>query len=171
MSKTVQTECLTCGKPVAVEVPAMFAGADTFSVACVCAECQAAETLQEGGLIKAGSPPADGDLFGLGEITITPGATKALADSRQHSSEFLTRHVRGDWGKSGSYAKTTVTKKEIKGGVCATSREDKLAKIAIMTREGTIHSVYKTTKRVELWVMTDLHSHQARTTVLLGDEY
>lgn len=38
-------------------------------------------------------------LFQLGKIVATPGALEALADTGQSPSEFLSRHVSGDWGE------------------------------------------------------------------------
>ena len=37
-------------------------------------------------------------LFDLGQVVATPGALAALEEAGQSPSEFLTRHVRGDWG-------------------------------------------------------------------------
>ena len=36
--------------------------------------------------------------FSLGAVVATPGAIEALANSNQAPAEFLSRHVRGDWG-------------------------------------------------------------------------
>ena len=38
-------------------------------------------------------------LFPLGQIVATPGALAALAKAGQTPLDFLTRHVRGDWGE------------------------------------------------------------------------
>ncbi len=38
-------------------------------------------------------------LFPLGQIVATPGALTALEKAGQTPTEFLTRHVRGDWGE------------------------------------------------------------------------
>ena len=38
-------------------------------------------------------------LFRLGQIVATPGALVALEKAGQTPMEFLTRHVRGDWGE------------------------------------------------------------------------
>ena len=37
-------------------------------------------------------------LFDLGKVVATPGALDALERSSQSAGEFLTKHVRGDWG-------------------------------------------------------------------------
>ena len=36
--------------------------------------------------------------FSLGQIVATPGAIEALQKAGQPATEFLNRHVRGDWG-------------------------------------------------------------------------
>lgn len=38
-------------------------------------------------------------LFDLGQLVATPGALAALAKTGQNAMEFLSRHVRGDWGE------------------------------------------------------------------------
>ena len=38
-------------------------------------------------------------LFSLGQIFATPGALAALEKARQPPQEFLSRHVRGEWGE------------------------------------------------------------------------
>ena len=37
-------------------------------------------------------------LFPLGQVVATPGALEALEQAGQAPSEFLERHVHGDWG-------------------------------------------------------------------------
>jgi hypothetical protein len=45
-------------------------------------------------------PGQEGEpLFPPGQIVATPGALAALAEAGQEPLEFLTRHVRGDWGE------------------------------------------------------------------------
>ena len=38
-------------------------------------------------------------LFDLGQLVATPGALAALEKSGETPMEFLSRHVRGDWGE------------------------------------------------------------------------
>jgi hypothetical protein len=38
-------------------------------------------------------------LFSLGQIVATPGALATLAKAGQTPLDFLSRHVRGDWGE------------------------------------------------------------------------
>jgi len=37
-------------------------------------------------------------LFNLGQLVATPGALAALEKSGQSPTDFLSRHVTGDWG-------------------------------------------------------------------------
>lgn len=37
--------------------------------------------------------------FNTGQILATPGALEALEDSGQNPGDFLSRHVKGDWGE------------------------------------------------------------------------
>ena len=37
--------------------------------------------------------------FTLGQTVITPGAAEALEAAGQTATEFLRRHVKGDWGR------------------------------------------------------------------------
>ena len=83
---TVTSECLTCGKPLIVADSTMFA--NPTSVCTVCRECAAAELLEEGGLIKMGAQPTEGDLFGIGRIYISPGAVKALPTYANNRRSF-----------------------------------------------------------------------------------
>jgi hypothetical protein len=163
--------CSRCGKPMSVDVPAPFAGDPDAVFVAACPECEAAELLAEGGRIAAPAEPIEGALFPTGEIAITAGAARALADARQGCMEFVARHAGGDWGGNGSFERTEVTAREIEGGVLATDRDDKLCKIAILTGRGTVHSRYRTAKRAEVWVMTELSGGRGETTVVLADEY
>ncbi len=36
--------------------------------------------------------------FRLGLYTVTPEATRVIEESGQEATDFLTRHMRGDWG-------------------------------------------------------------------------
>jgi hypothetical protein len=163
--------CSRCGKPVSVDVPDFFAGHPTEVFVAACPECDAAGLLEEGGRISAPTDPIEGALFPTGEISVTPGAAAALADTRQGCMEFVARHARGDWGGNGSFERTEVTAREIEGEVLATDRDDKLCKIAILTGRGTVHSRYRTAQRAAVWVMTELSGGRGETIVMLADEY
>ena len=88
-------------------------------------------------------------LFELGQTFATPGALEALEDAQQLPSEFLSRHINGDWGD--------VDKED------ATENE-------LSVKEGfRILSAYKTRKGVKLWVITE--ADRSATTILLPSEY
>lgn len=38
-------------------------------------------------------------LFSLGKLLITPGAIELLEKNNQSPSEFLDKHIIGDWGR------------------------------------------------------------------------
>jgi len=42
--------------------------------------------------------PIGKPLFELGQVIATPAALKAIADSGEEATDFLTRHAFGDWG-------------------------------------------------------------------------
>lgn len=87
--------------------------------------------------------------FRLGQIVVTPGALEALEDADQLPTEFLRKHVAGDWGD-----------------VEADDRRENETSIECGSR---ILSAYKTKKGVSLWVITE--ADRSSTCVLLPDEY
>lgn len=88
-------------------------------------------------------------LFPLGQMVATPGALRALEESGESPSFFLSRHQRGDYGEIGA--------------------EDK-AENDLALREGfRIMSVYETAKGETLWLITE--SDRSATTLLLPSEY
>ena len=92
--------------------------------------------------------------FNLGQIVATPGSLEALQESGQTPGDFLSRHVRGDWGE-----------------VCG---EDKLANDQSLIDGSRLLSAYRTLKGAKLWIITeaiDDHGHRAATTLLLPNEY
>lgn len=93
-------------------------------------------------------------LFPLGQIVATPGALNALEKAGQTPLEFLTRHVRGDWGD-----------------VC---EEDAEANEQSLKDGSRILSSYRTKLGQKVWVYTeatDDHGQRAATTLLLPEEY
>jgi hypothetical protein len=88
--------------------------------------------------------------FSPGRIVATPGALSALERAEQDPSEFLWRHVHGDWGDMSEDDK----------------RENDLAVKAGWLR---IFSAYQTTEGERLWVITE--ADRSATTLLLPDEY
>ena len=90
----------------------------------------------------------------LGQIVATPGALQSLEESSQSPSDFLSRHVKGDWGD-----------------VCD---EDGLLNDQSVIDGSRILSSYTTLQGVKLWVITeaaDDNGRRAATTLLLPSEY
>ena len=87
--------------------------------------------------------------FTLGQLVATPGALEALQDSGQSPSDFLSRHVRGDWGE-----------------VCP---EDKMLNDQALIEGSRILSAYRTIKGARLWIITE--ADRSSTCVLLPSEY
>jgi hypothetical protein len=87
--------------------------------------------------------------FKPGFLTATPGALEALEDAKQSPTEFLARHMNGDYGE-----------------VCKADAEENELSI----REGfRILSVYRTNKGVKIWLLTE--ADRSATTILLPEEY
>jgi hypothetical protein len=92
--------------------------------------------------------------FLLGRVVATPGALNALEKSEQSPSEFLDKHVRGDWGI-----------------VC---EEDSELNDLSLQDGSRILSAYKLRDGTKIWVITDAANDQGRrevTTILLPSEY
>lgn len=92
--------------------------------------------------------------FSLGQCVATPGGFEALQESGQSPGDFLSRHVRGDWGE-----------------VCD---DDKLANDQSLIDGSRLLSAYRTLKGTKIWIITeatDDHGHRAATTILLPSEY
>ena len=89
-------------------------------------------------------------LFPLGQVVSTPGAIQALIEEGTGMTEFLLRHVTGDWG-----------------GLCdSDKRENDFA----VTRELRILSAYTLSRtQVKIWVITE--ADRSATTILLPGEY
>jgi hypothetical protein len=92
--------------------------------------------------------------FPLGQILATPGAISALQESEQKPLEFLSRHLKCDWGD-----------------VC---EEDKALNDEAIIEGSRILSAYHTSKGEKLWIITEAADDQGQreaTTILLPDEY
>ena len=92
--------------------------------------------------------------FPLGQIVATPGALQSLEESSQSPSDFLSRHVKGDWGD-----------------VCD---EDGLLNDQSVIDGSRILSSYETLKGVKLWIITeaaDDNGNRMASTILLPSEY
>lgn len=88
-------------------------------------------------------------LFSLGQIVATPGALEALEQAGQSPLEFLTRHVRGDWGD-----------------VC---QEDAEANEQSLKDGSRILSSYRTKLGEKLWIITE--ADRSSSCLLKSDEY
>ncbi len=87
--------------------------------------------------------------FELGQVVATPGALSALRSSGQTPTEFLRKHVSGDWGDLDGH-------------------DEKQNQIAL--REGgRLVSAYTTRKGEDVWVITE--ADRSSTCLLLPSEY
>lgn len=92
--------------------------------------------------------------FHLGQVLATPGALEALDASGQTPADFLSRHIKGDWGDL--------------------SEEDRRLNDEALTDGSRILSAYRTLTGVKVWIITeatDNDGHRSATTLLLPEEY
>jgi hypothetical protein len=88
-------------------------------------------------------------LFDLGQLVATPGALAALEKTGQNAMDFLSRHVRGDWGEL--------------------PEEDKTENQFSLEKGFRLLSSYRTTSGDKIWVITE--ADRSHTTLLLPEEY
>ena len=88
-------------------------------------------------------------LFDLGQLVATPGALAALEKTGQTPMDFLSRHVRGDWGNL--------------------PEEDKAENQLSLEKGLRLLSSYRTNANDKIWVITE--ADRSHTTLLLPDEY
>ena len=88
-------------------------------------------------------------LFSPGQIVATPGALALLERLQMSPTEFLLRHLRGDWGD-----------------LC---QEDRQANDAALRDGDRLFSSYQVTPTLKLWIITE--GDRSVTTLLLPDEY
>ena len=92
--------------------------------------------------------------FHPGRCTGTPAAIRAIADAGQEPSDFIDRHVQGDWGED-----------------CA---GDGRLNDGSLIDGSRIISAYRTLLGERIWIITDAadeNGHRPLTTVLLPTEY
>jgi hypothetical protein len=92
--------------------------------------------------------------FSPGQIVATPGALEALGAAGQQPGEFLSRHLRGDWG-------------DLDPEDCRLNDQALLDGSRIM-------SSYTTRSNEKLWVITEAagdDGRRASTCLLLPSEY
>lgn len=88
-------------------------------------------------------------LFPFGQIVATPGALALLKEAKRSPIEFLSRHLRGDWGD-----------------LC---QEDKTENELGLKYGFRLLSSYPVTPTGKLWVITE--ADRSVTTLLLPEEY
>ena len=88
-------------------------------------------------------------LFPAGTIVATPGALALLEEAKRSPSEFLSRHLRGDWGD-----------------LCP---EDKAENELSLKHDFRLLSSYPVTETDTLWIITE--ADRSVTTLLLPSEY
>ena len=88
-------------------------------------------------------------LFPLGELVATPGALAALQKAGQSPAEFLSLHVRGQWGDI--------------------SEEDRRENEYSLQHGFRSLSSYRTNANETIWLVTE--SDRSVTTLLLPSEY
>jgi len=88
-------------------------------------------------------------LFSAGQIVATPGALALLEQAKQSPLEFLSRHLRGDWGD-----------------LC---QDDKTENELSLKYGFRLMSSYPVTDTERLWIITE--ADHSVTTLLLPAEY
>jgi hypothetical protein len=88
-------------------------------------------------------------LFAAGRLVATPGALAVLEQVNKSPLEFLSRHLRGDWGD-----------------LC---QEDKTENELSLKHGFRLMSSYPITDTEKLWVITE--ADRSVTTLLLREEY
>jgi hypothetical protein len=94
------------------------------------------------------SPPTI-PLFPAGQIVATPGALTLLEHANKSPLEFLSRHLRGDWGE-----------------LC---QDDKTENELSLKHGFRLMSSYQVTDAEKLWIITE--ADRSVTTLLLPAEY
>ena len=88
-------------------------------------------------------------LFDLGQVVATPGALEAFQEAGQSPAEFLSRHVRGDWG--------------------VVDEHDREANHDAVQHGDRILSAYVLTTGVKIWIITE--ADRSSSCCLLPEEY
>jgi hypothetical protein len=87
--------------------------------------------------------------FPLGQIVATPGALTALTDAGNTATEFLDRHVQGDWGEL--------------------DEEDRRENERSLNDNCRLLSAYRLRDGTKIWIITE--ADRSSTTILLPEEY
>src|SRR5581483_7968812 len=91
--------------------------------------------LKEGGQLLYLASETGYGLFPLGRIAVTAKATSALAEAGLGCWDILARHVKGDWGRFGSYLKCEDD---------IPCDETEACRVAVDTHKGKVESAYWT---------------------------
>ena len=89
-------------------------------------------------------------LFPAGQIVATPGALALLEQANKTPLEFVSRHLRGDWGDD----------------LC---QDDKTENELSLKQGFRLLSSYKVTETEKVWIITE--ADRSVTTLLLPSEY
>ena len=111
---SIRGACSGCAAPLEIEVAGLFAAATLAGG--LCPRCTDRQFSDRGGVVFNLERELPGARFSPGKVTITPGALAALAESNQHASAFLRRHVQGDWGACGQAERIVLTEDERQRG-------------------------------------------------------
>jgi hypothetical protein len=168
MARGLRGKCSSCGAPLELAVADTLAGAAL--AAALCPSCTDQQFRDGGGAILQLRHEPEGARFPLGKVTITGGAVEALADAGQHAASFLSRHARGDWGKTGHFDQIELTDDEHRRGWEATDDPGKINKSNALNCRDRIMSEYTTARGRRLWIISTLDG-AGGTTVLLPEEY
>ncbi|MEM6284542.1 MAG: hypothetical protein AAF787_20300 [Chloroflexota bacterium] len=90
----------------------------------------------------------DGHKFSAGQTRATQAAMKAMQDNGHIASEFLARHVVGDWGEH--------------------DPEQKAQNDESLANDGPLHSIYHMADGRQIWVFTE--ADRSMTTILLPED-
>lgn len=164
----VPAQCVACGAPLELTVSEPFVQAEI--IGALCSACTDLQFLAQGGAVLTLRRELPDARISLGKITITAGAVAALAGATQHVTEFLARHVRGDWGTIGCCDEVQLTPDELQRGWEVTDESAKINKFNLLNGRDEIMSEYQTSRGERLWVITWL-GQEPHTTVLLPEEY
>lgn len=91
-------------------------------------------------------PP--GHKFHAGQTRATPAALEAMKNAGHMASEFLSRHVTGDWGDH--------------------DPEQKAMNDTALQNGEPLHSIYHLSNGQEIWVFTE--ADRSTTTILLPED-
>lgn len=87
--------------------------------------------------------------FEMGQVVATPGALDALEQANEYPGEYLSRHLKGDWGELDEHDR----------------KENEYS----VNRHLRLLSAYKLSDNTKIWIITE--ADRSATTILLPSEY